>query len=151
MPNANREYLDLATGEVVQLTHILDEDGREHLDPTPIAPPVGYKKEASIFDHVRNLIRSERLAMEVELAGAETFEEADDFDVGDDFEPNTAYENDIDPSFSEIKREVERAKSPPQDGPSGHGVSQTPAPSPAPPPVAKPDDGATPSTPTPAS
>lgn len=130
MSNAKREFLDLETGEVIVFSHQLDEFGREILDPTPIAPPVGYRKEESIFDHVRNLIRSERLALEAEMAGAETFEESEDFEIGDDFEPNSAYENDIDVPLSQIQRDVEAARAAAQlkDGPNGRGMSQDPAP-----------------------
>lgn len=128
MPAA-RVVLDPETGELFELTHKLDEHGHEILDGTPIAPPIGYKKQDSIFDHVRNMIRSERLAMEVEAAGFETFEESEDFEIGDDFDPTTPYENTFDPSLKDIKTHVEahRAQQTPQDGPSGRGTSQAPS------------------------
>lgn len=75
----------------------LDEHGREIADPTPIAPPIGYNKQPSMMENIRNMIRSERLRQEVEAAGAETFEEADDFDVGEDFDPTSPYEENFDP------------------------------------------------------
>ena len=62
----------------------LDARGAEVLDPTPMAPPVGYRRQPSLAEQIREMVRSERLAAEVEAAGAETFEEADDFDIEDD-------------------------------------------------------------------
>jgi len=71
----------------------LTKEGREKLNPKPMAPQIGYKKAPSIADRVRDMVRSERLKMEAEMAGAETFEEADDFDIPDDpIEPPTPYE-----------------------------------------------------------
>lgn len=69
-------------------------DGAEVLDSTPMQPPIGYKRQPSMVDHIRNLIRSEKLAMEAESAGKETFEEADDFHIEDDIFPASAYEFD---------------------------------------------------------
>lgn len=74
-----------------------DNNGRELMDPTPIAPPIGYKKSASISEQIRSMIRSERLREEAEGAGYESFEEADDFDVGDDFDPKSPYEEVFEP------------------------------------------------------
>lgn len=99
---------DPTTGEV--FTHQLNEDGHEVLDGTPIAPPVGYRKQPSLSDQIREMIRSERLAQDLASRGVETFEDADDFEVGDDFDPSTPYENDFDPSYREIAAEVESAK-----------------------------------------
>lgn len=71
----------------------IDKDGREFPDPTPMAPQVGYKKQPTQADRLREMIRSERLAQEMAAAGLETFDEADDFDVPDDRpDPNTPYE-----------------------------------------------------------
>lgn len=76
----------------------LDSDGYEVLDPTPIAPPIGYKKSPSMFDLVRQQIRSEKLAQEAREQGLETFDEADDFDIPDDpVDPNTPFEEMFDP------------------------------------------------------
>lgn len=75
----------------------LDKRGRELLDGTPMAPPIGYKKQPSMIDNIRNMVRSEVLRSHVESAGFETFEEADDFDVGDDYDPTSPYEIDFDP------------------------------------------------------
>lgn len=69
-----------------------DENGHEIPDPIPLAPPVDYVKLPSLYDQVRQMVRSEQLRMAAELQGAETFEDADDFDVDDDFDPRTRYE-----------------------------------------------------------
>lgn len=76
----------------------LDDNGHEVLDPTPMAPPVGYRPQPTMVDHIRAQIRSAKLAEEAELAGLETFEEADDFDVDDDFDPSSPYEEMFDPA-----------------------------------------------------
>lgn len=74
-----------------------DERGREIPDPTPIAPPVGYRKQPSLHEQVREALLAEKLRMAYEEGKMETFEEADDFDVGDDFDPTSPYEADFDP------------------------------------------------------
>lgn len=80
--------------------------GREEIvNPVPVAPPVGFRRQPSMVDIVRDMVRSERLRQEVQAAGMETFEEADDFDVGDDFDPSSPYEVDFDPvPASELRR-----------------------------------------------
>lgn len=77
----------------------LDELGREIPDPTPMQPPVGYKRAPTLAEQIRAMVRSEKLRQEVEAAGAESFEEADDFEVGDDFEQErtSPYEANFDP------------------------------------------------------
>lgn len=82
-----------------------DEDGREILDDTPMAPPVGLSRTPPMWEVIQQMIRSERLAALAAEAGAETFEEADDFDIPDDpfNDPATPYENDFDPTVSELK------------------------------------------------
>lgn len=67
-------------------------NGEEIPDPVPMQPPLGYIKQPSMIEHVRNMIRSEHLRMAAEAGGAESFEEADDFEVADDIEPISAYE-----------------------------------------------------------
>lgn len=76
----------------------LDDHGREVLDPTPIAPPIGWKPEPSMVEIIRAQIAGERLRQEAEAAGKESFEEADDFDVDDDFDPSSPYEEIFDPA-----------------------------------------------------
>lgn len=80
----------------------LNADGHELVDSTPMAPPLGYKKQPTMVDHIRNMVKSEMLRREVEKAGAETFEEADDFDIPDDpVDPTTPFEEIFDPPVDE--------------------------------------------------
>ncbi|AZL83004.1 hypothetical protein [Apis mellifera associated microvirus 42] len=105
----------------------LDSKGREKPDPTPIAPPIGYKRQPSLAEQIRNMVRSERLAMEAAAAGYGTFEEEDDFDTGEDLDPRSPYEIDFDPPLQTI--------SPPQqEGGSSPAVPppvDTPSPNPS--------------------
>lgn len=75
----------------------LNEDGHEIPDPTPVAPPIGYKKQPSLAEQIRQAIASERLKEAAEAAGLETFEEANDFDVGEDYDPSSPYEEQFEP------------------------------------------------------
>lgn len=73
--------------------YVHDGDAYRFLpDPTPIAPPIGYQKLPSMFDRVRDMVRSEQLRQAAIDNGDETFEEADDFDVGDVDDFQTPYE-----------------------------------------------------------
>lgn len=73
-------------------------DGSQYLDPTPIAPPIGYKKQPSMVEIVRDMVRSERLAAAARESGHETFEESEDFDVDDDPDyGRTPFTSDFDP------------------------------------------------------
>lgn len=81
----------------------LTEDGKELLDPTPMAPPIGYRRQPSLAEQIREAVRSEALRQALE-EGVETFEEADDFNVGDDFDPRTPYETEFDVPVSELQR-----------------------------------------------
>lgn len=102
----------------------LDARGREKPDPTPIAPPIGYKRQPSLAEQIRNMVRSERLAMEAQAAGYETFEEADDFDTGEDLDPRSPYEVEFDPPLAAnanppgFTGESTPAVPPPEDTPS---------------------------------
>lgn len=83
--------------------HIDPDTGSFIPDPTPMAPPIGYKKQPSMVELVREMVRSERLRQEVEAAGQETFEEAEDFDIGDDPpDLKSGWENDFDPPLEEL-------------------------------------------------
>lgn len=112
MPN-EKLVIDDETGEVLQVEQefpYLNEEGAEVNDPTPVAPPVGYVRQPPLHEQIRDMVRSERMRQAAEEMGAETFEEADDFNVGDDYDPQTPYENDFDPDFTEIAREVASSK-----------------------------------------
>lgn len=75
----------------------LDKHGHEIPDPTPMEPPIGYVKQPSLAEQIRDAIRSHELKKEAEAAGFETFEEAEDFDVGDDYEPTSPFEETFEP------------------------------------------------------
>lgn len=90
-------------GEIRQVKAVLNEKGEEMLDPVPMAPPVGYQKPFDMFQHIRDMVRSEHLRLAAIEAGEETFEEADDFDVGDDFDPRTEYEEVFDPVDEQVR------------------------------------------------
>lgn len=79
--------------ELARAEEYLDDKGREMPSGVPMAPPIGYRKQPSLHEQIREMIRGEKLRMEAEAAGYETFEEADDFSLGDDDEPQTSYQN----------------------------------------------------------
>lgn len=124
------QVVDPATGEVLEVEPVhlrrfhpkgkpLDSAGREVLDPTPLAPPIGYKKVPSIFDQMRQLIHDEKIKAELHAQGVETFEEADDFDVGDDYDPTSPYEANFEPmtpqelaALSSRGRDIDRIVTP---------------------------------------
>lgn len=86
----------IADRELVMSTHPkgypLDDNGQFYPDPTPIAPPIGYTREPSMWDIIREKRNKEFLALQA--AGFETEEEANDFAVGDDYEPESPHELD---------------------------------------------------------
>lgn len=87
----------------------IDELGREIPDPVPMAPPVGYQRQPSLTERIRDMVRSEHLRIAALEAGQETFEEADDFEVGDDLDPSTPYEEVFDPVDSEARMRLRQA------------------------------------------
>lgn len=109
------------------VTH-LDENGHEIMDPRPMAPPVGYNRQPSLTEQIRNMVRSEKLRQEAEAAGMETFEEADDFEVGDDYEPSSPYEADFDlPTWKEDDQRAAAEKKAAEEV-KGGGVGEPPPP-----------------------
>jgi hypothetical protein len=92
----------------------LSKDRSEVPDPVPMAPPVGYVKQESLTEKIRAMVRGEHLRLAAINAGAETFEESDDFDVGDDVDPSSPYEEVFDPVDSDarmaLRNEEFRAK-----------------------------------------
>lgn len=71
----------------------LNERGELVPDPTPMAPPVGYRPQPSMVDIIRRQVQL--ASEEAKRAGAESLEEADDFDVDDDPELKSPYELDV--------------------------------------------------------
>lgn len=130
--------------ETSRQEHFLTDEGYEIPDPTPMAPPVGYKKQPSMVDNIRAMVRSEMLRREAEAAGFESFEDSEDFGEDDDDRlPTTAYEAVFDPA----------EPAPPSDGPAGTPPAASPDGSPQGGPAgpAGPAAGSPPSAPAPTS
>lgn len=64
----------------------LTEDGAEKPNPIPMEPPVGYKKQPSIFENMRALVQAE-LARKASQEGFDTEEEDENFEIEEDREP----------------------------------------------------------------
>lgn len=91
---------------------LLDSKRREKPDPIPMQPPIGYKKQPSLSEQIRDMVRSEQLARDLAARGVETFEESDDFDIPDDpVDPSTPYEADFEGDAAQAVRD---AVAPPQ-------------------------------------
>lgn len=120
------------------ITPFIDEKGYERLDPTPIAPPVGFVERESIVDRVRAMIAGNNLQRLADLEGKDNFEEADDFDVEDDPIPmrDTPYENEFDPPVRELVQVGSRSlsakakKRAEEEAAKGSGSAKNPAPPP---------------------
>lgn len=118
----------------VQVRSELTPDGRFELpDPTPMAPPIGYKAEPTLSDMIRSMVRREQFNLEVSRAGFETFDEAEDFDIEDDpVDPLTPYERVFEPPPAKplVQEPVapERASSDPKPAESGPKADVTAAP-----------------------
>lgn len=73
----------------------LNAKRQEMPDPTPMAPPVGYKKQESMSEIIRKMV-TQSLREHAQQNGLETFQEADDFNIDDDpIEPQSRYEADF--------------------------------------------------------
>lgn len=82
----------------------LTTDGKEIPDPTPMAPPVGFTRQPTLRDQIREMIASERLRAEAEAAGYESFDESDDFDIPDEPGlPVTPYDVEVAPPDYEFE------------------------------------------------
>lgn len=103
----------------------LDADGREVPNPTPMAPPLGYKRTPSLAEQIRQMVRAEKFSQDIANQGLETFEEADDFDIGDDFDPHSPYEADFEPVRS-LKDKAAREAAEAQAGGAGIPPANTP-------------------------
>ena len=103
--------------------------GREIPDEVPVAPPLGYIRQPSMVEHMREMVRSELLRREALSAGFESFDEADDFDVPDE-DPlefsGYEYEAVFEPPVPD------RPVRPEDDSPKPAEPAPAPAPSPAP-------------------
>lgn len=79
------------------------EDNHEILNPTPIAPPLGYKPTLSLVEQIRQQVRLSKMMDDNE---PETEEEADDFDIVEDPQPESRWENDMIPSIKETRKRI---------------------------------------------
>lgn len=95
----------------------IDEHGKFYGSPIPIEPPLGYKRQPSLAEQMRQLIRSEALAAAARSQGYETLEEGDDFDVQDDYDPRSPWEYNFDPVVDPQALEA-ATKPPPPPAPS---------------------------------
>lgn len=106
-------------------------EGAEQPDPTPMAPPVGYNRQPTMIEHIRNMVRSEELRRAAAAAGAESFDEADDFDVEDDPFPVSRFDapDDLEPvsSLREKMAAAEAAPVPPAKGKKPKDAAVQPA------------------------
>jgi len=68
-----------------------DSDGREIPDPTPAAIPFQFSRPLSLQEEIKRFVRIEASRAAAD-AGAESFEEADDFEVDEDPDPLSPYE-----------------------------------------------------------
>lgn len=91
-----KSITDPQTGEITQL---LDENGWEIPDPTPLRIPSGFKRPETLAEQVKRLVRNEQFQQAMADQGNETFEDSEDFDVDDDFDVNTPYETFFDPTL----------------------------------------------------
>jgi len=85
-----------------------NEKGEEILDPTPMQPPLGYKKSLSLSEQIAQQVRISLIKRLEDEMEPETDEEADDFVVGDDYEPLSKYENDHVPTIGELKKKAKQ-------------------------------------------
>lgn len=83
-----------------------DENGGEILDPTPMQPPLGYKKSLSLSEQIAQQVRIAQLKILEDNMVHETEEDADDFEVGEDFEPLSQYENEHMPTLANLKKKA---------------------------------------------
>lgn len=112
---------------------MLNEKGQEVPDPTPIV--VRFKSRViTEFDRVREFIQRE-LSESAGRAGAETFEEANDFDVEDDMFPVSPHEyaEDTERADREVLEAGDPRRRPPPQDASGKPVASTGGASSAPP------------------
>lgn len=80
-----------------------DEVRREHLDPTPVEWPIGVNVPETLEQKMARMIRTS-VSMAARDAGAETFEEADDFDV-EDSEALPESQHELDDDQEQIMRD----------------------------------------------
>lgn len=113
----------------------LDLDGNEILDPTPMEPPIGWKKTPHVYDMLRAMVQNE-ISRKAQEQGFETFEESDDFE-DDEYDPtdHSPHLNDGDPSIAELvaigkaalAQKNANGRPSPSRGPRPEGVGSPPS------------------------
>jgi len=83
-----------------------DDEGGELGDPTPMEPPLGYKRSLSLSEQIAQQVRLQHLRILEDSAVHETEDDADDFEVGDDYEPLSKYENEHMPTLANLKKKA---------------------------------------------
>lgn len=98
-----------------------NERGHEILDPTPVEMPMQWKRPPTLQEQIKAFVRRE-LSEQAAAAGAETFEEADDFDIEDDpLDPLSEWELNYDQENADHSSPREQAASAVQPD-SGNGA-----------------------------
>lgn len=104
-----------------------DKRGREVSDSTPVEVPLNFKRPETIQEQIKRMVRQE-LSQVAAAAGAETFQEADDFDVEEEDDPVSRYE--MTPMQEEaIARDASDLETPPPP-PKDPPAADPPAPPP---------------------
>lgn len=102
---------------------------KEHLDSTPVAMPVNFRRPESLAEQVARLVGSDLAARQLHAAGVETPEEADDFSDPDD-EIHSPFEENFDHlhvNAPKIKT-AEESNPPSKKGKKGSVPDPTPSP-----------------------
>jgi len=96
---AMERKVDPGAGKIIHT----EDGGEDHSQSGgPMAIALRVTQRDNLGERVRELVRSERMALMAMQQGYETFEEADDFDVDEeDFDPQTPYEEIFEGSISE--------------------------------------------------
>lgn len=126
----------------------LNEAGQEVPDPTPLAPPIGFKREPPLHERIRAMVQHE--FVQAGLASThETLEEAEDFWIPNEDEndpregrfavmPGYEWEENYEPpkSFDDMRRRlIDAGWTPPEksyEAAPAPSAAPTPASSPAP-------------------
>lgn len=93
---------------------VLLEDGREVLNPLPLAPPIGYVQAPTMMQIMEQMLRTKAILADEEV---DTPEEADDFDIADEFDPRSVYEISMVEDFPQLPPEAPPPPPPPPPPP----------------------------------
>ncbi len=123
---------------VEKLKHLkhamLDEKGRELLNPNPLYVEVGPRR-LTLQEQIRRVLHTE-ISRQAYDQGFESFEESEDFDIEDEFdlEPDSSYEEVIEEEFDlpEVEPEVTAPADPTPDPDPGQDPPADPTPDPEP-------------------